>query len=49
MELLGDMGHVEYRFGLFGGSVSVSGRKVHGSRQTYQMLKNYFGCTRWYS
>jgi hypothetical protein len=26
MELLGDMGHVESRFGPFGGSVSVSAR-----------------------
>jgi hypothetical protein len=26
MELLGDMGHVESHFGLFGGSVSVSAR-----------------------
>jgi hypothetical protein len=29
MELLGDVGHVELRFGLFGDSVSVSARKVH--------------------
>jgi hypothetical protein len=26
MELLGDMGHVEHRFGPFGDSVSVSAR-----------------------
>jgi hypothetical protein len=30
MELLGDMGHVESRFSLFGDSVSVSARYVHG-------------------
>jgi hypothetical protein len=32
MELLGDMGHVESRFFLFGDSVSVSARWVHGLR-----------------
>jgi hypothetical protein len=26
MELLGDVGHVKYRFGIFGDSVSVSAR-----------------------
>ena len=30
MELLGDVGHVESRFFLFGDSVSVSARLVHG-------------------
>jgi hypothetical protein len=30
MELLGDVGHVESRFFLFGDSVSVGARKVHG-------------------
>ena len=29
LELLGDVGHVESRFSLFGDSVSVSARKVH--------------------
>jgi hypothetical protein len=32
MELLGDAGQVEPRFGLFGDSVSVCKRKVHGLR-----------------
>jgi hypothetical protein len=32
MELLGDVGHVEFRFGLFGDDVSVSARKVHDLR-----------------
>ena len=35
MELLGDVGHVESRFDLFGGSVTVAARKVQGLRQTY--------------
>jgi hypothetical protein len=34
MELLGDVGHVKSRFGLFGDGVSVSVREVHGFRQT---------------
>jgi hypothetical protein len=42
MELLGDVGHVESRIGPFGGSVSVSARKVHGLHQTYYMLRNRF-------
>ena len=33
MELLGDMGHVESHFSLFGDGVSVSATKVHGMRQ----------------
>ena len=33
MELLGDTGHVESRFGLFGDGVSVGARQVHGLRQ----------------
>ena len=32
MELLGDMGHVEPHFFLFGDSVSVGAREVHGFR-----------------
>jgi hypothetical protein len=49
MEPLGDMGHVESRFDLFGDSVSDSARKVHDLCRTYHMLKNHFGHTRWYS
>jgi hypothetical protein len=30
MELLGDMSHVEPRFGLLGDRVSVSARELHG-------------------
>jgi hypothetical protein len=47
MELLGVVGHVEPRFGLFGDSVSVGARLVYRLRQTYHMLGNQFGCTRW--
>jgi hypothetical protein len=49
MELLGDVVHVESYFGSFGDSVGVGARWVHGLRQTYQRLKNYFRRTRWYS
>jgi hypothetical protein len=48
MELLGDMGHVESHFGLYGDSVSVGARYWHGLLQTYQRLRNHFGRTRWY-
>ena len=43
MELLGDTGHVESRFGQFGDGVSVGARQVHGLRQTYHRLRNRFG------
>ena len=49
MQLLGDVGHVESRFGPFGDGVSVGARYVHGLRQTYHRLQNRFGRTRWYS
>ena len=39
MELHGEVGHVESRFGPFGDSVSVSVRYVHGLRQMYHMFK----------
>jgi hypothetical protein len=45
MEPLGDVGHVKSRFGPFGDGVSVSGRYVHGLRQTYHRLCNRFGRT----
>ena len=35
MELLGDVGNVESRFSLFGDSVSVGARQVHGLHQMY--------------
>jgi hypothetical protein len=42
MELLGDVGDVKSHFGLFGYSVSVGARLVHGLRQTYHRLRNRF-------
>ena len=48
MELLGDVGDVEPHFGPFIDSLSVDARLVHSLRQTYQRLRNHFGCTRWY-
>ena len=49
MELLGDTGNVESRFGPFGDGVSVGAKQVHGLRQTYYRLRNHFGHNRWYS
>jgi hypothetical protein len=49
MELLGDLGHVESRFGLFEDSVSVGARQLQGLCQMYHMLENHFGHTRWFS
>jgi hypothetical protein len=34
MELLGDVGHVESRFGPFGDAISVGARLVHGLHET---------------
>jgi hypothetical protein len=45
--LVSDMGHVEFRFGPFGDSVSVSAREVHGLHRTYHRHRNRFGCIRW--
>jgi hypothetical protein len=47
MELLGDVGHVEARFGPFGDSANLD--EVHGLRQTYHSLGNRFGRIRWNS
>jgi hypothetical protein len=49
MVLLGDVGHVESSFGPFGDIVSVGASQVHFFHQTYHMLRNRFGCTRWYA
>jgi hypothetical protein len=49
MEHIGEVGHVYPRFGLFGDSVHVGARYVHGLRHTYHRLSNHFGCTRWNS
>ena len=49
MELLGDVGLMDYRFVPFRGAVSVDVRYVHGLRLTYHRLKYRFGRTRWNS
>jgi hypothetical protein len=49
IELVGDVSHVESHFGLFGDSITVGARKVHGLRQMYHRFENCFGRTRWYS
>jgi hypothetical protein len=45
--LVSDMGRVEFRFSLFGDSVSVNARQVQGSHRTYHRHRNCFGRTRW--
>jgi hypothetical protein len=45
MEVLGDVGQMEARFGPFGDIVSLSARKVHGLGLTYDRLRNRFGQT----
>jgi hypothetical protein len=42
MDLLGDVGHVESCFRLFGDSVSVGARYVYGLRQMYPRLRKSF-------
>jgi hypothetical protein len=42
MELIGDVGHVEARFGLFGDSAKPDTRNVHSLRITYQRPENHF-------
>jgi hypothetical protein len=48
MELLGDMGHLKSRIGLFGDVVSVIVWCTVCTKLT-NWLKNHFGDTRWYS
>jgi hypothetical protein len=48
IELLGDVDHVESRFGPFRDSVSVGVEQVHGLRQMFHSLENHFGRSRWY-
>jgi hypothetical protein len=49
MVLVGDVGQVEARFGLFGDSVNLGARWVHGLHQMCHGHGNRFGHTRWYS
>jgi hypothetical protein len=39
MKLLGDVGHAESHFGMFGDSVSFGARLVNCLRQTYHRLR----------
>jgi hypothetical protein len=43
--LVSDMGRVESHFSLFGDSVGVSARQVHGLHRTYHRHRNRFGHT----
>jgi hypothetical protein len=45
MELLGDVGHVEARFGPFRDSANLDARYVHGLCRMYRRLENHFGRT----
>jgi hypothetical protein len=45
--LLGDVAHVEVRFGPFGDSAHLDTRLVHVLRRTYHKLGNQFGRTQW--
>jgi hypothetical protein len=49
MELLGDVGHVEFLFGPFGDIVTLDKRKVCGLHRAYYTLRNPFRRTRGYS
>jgi hypothetical protein len=49
MELLGDVGPMEARFGPFGDSANLDTRNVHRLRRMYQWLENGFGRTQWNS
>jgi hypothetical protein len=49
MELQVDVGQMEAQFGLFGDSVNIDARKVHGLYQTYNWLGNHFGRIQWNS
>ena len=47
MVLLGEEAQLEARFGLFGDNVNLDARQLHGLHETYHMLRNQFGHTRW--
>ena len=49
MVLLHEEAQVEAHFGPFGDNVSVGPRYVYGLCQTYNRLRNHFGCTQWNS
>jgi hypothetical protein len=45
MELLGNMGQMEARFGPFGDCVNLIARFAHDLLQTFHELRNQFGHT----
>ena len=47
MVLLGDEAQVKAHSGPFGDSGNLDSRLVHGLRETYHILENHFGHTRW--
>ena len=49
MELLGDVGHVNSHFGLFGDIVGVDAIYLQALRRTYHRHGNRFGRTQWNS
>jgi hypothetical protein len=49
MVLLGDIGQEVAHFCLFGDSVNINTREVHGLRRMYNSLRNHFWHNRWYS
>jgi hypothetical protein len=48
MVLLGDIGQVEARFGLFGDSINLNARLVFGLHRMYNSHENLFKHTQWY-
>jgi hypothetical protein len=49
MELQDDEAQVEAHFGPFRDSANLVARYVHSLAPKYHMLRNCFGCNRWYS
>ena len=47
MELLGDVCHMESRFGPFGDNISFGASYVHCLRLMHHRLRNHFGRTCW--
>jgi hypothetical protein len=45
IEYQGDLSHVESHFGVFGESLSIGARWVHGLHRAYHSLENCFGGT----
>jgi hypothetical protein len=48
MVLLGDISQVEARFELFGDSINLNARQVHGLCRMYHRHQNLLRHTQWY-